>query len=154
VLNERQWKGSQRFNARTGIGDARRFVNFIINDTPSLKRKAPASMEDVYRASVKRAFHPKQPFITTGTPHSRALYPRNYAWFYPCLLDPNSIIDLADAEHRVALLVRGLSIILRNGTSLPFPTTFVPLTSRRFAAVNYVRKSSDSLLGVLAGLMH
>jgi len=127
-------------------------VNFILSDIPGLKRKAPASIRDLYRTSVKRAFHPRRPFITTGTPHSRAIYPRNYAWFYPCLLDRNSIIDLADAEHRIDLLVRGLSIILRNGTNLPFPTTFIPLTSRRFATINYVRKPSDSLLGVLAGI--
>ena len=63
-----------------------------------------------------------------------------------------ALIDLSDAEHRIDLMVRGLSIILRNGTNLPFPTTFVPLTSRRFAAVNYVRRSSDSMLGVLAGI--
>jgi hypothetical protein len=144
-------KGADDFPSRH-TAHAVQAVNFIINDIPSLRRKAPASLEHVYRTSVKRAFHPKQPFITTGTPHSRALYPRNYAWFYPCLLDPGSIIDLADAEHRVELIVRGLSIILRNGANLPFPTTFVPLTSRRFAAVNYVRPSSDSLLGVLAGM--
>jgi hypothetical protein len=127
-------------------------VNFILNDIPRRRRKPAASIDGVYRAAVKRAFHPKQPFITTGTPHSRALYPRNYAWFYPCLLEPASVVDLADAENRIELMVRGLSIILRNGTNLPFPTTFVPLTSRRFAAVNYVRRSSDSLLGVLSGI--
>jgi hypothetical protein len=127
-------------------------VNFIINDIPGFRRKAPASIEDLYRASVKRAFHPKRPFVTTGSPHSRALYPRNYAWFYPCLLHPSSLIDFADAGHRIDLLGRGLSIILRNGANLPFPTTFIPLTSRRFAAVNYVRRPSDSLLGVLAGI--
>jgi hypothetical protein len=144
-------KGADDFPSRH-TAHAVQAVNFIINDIPSLRRKAPAAMEDVYRASVQRAFHTKHSFITTGTPHSRALYPRNYAWFYPCLLDPSSLIDVADAERRIALMMRGLSIILRNGANLPFPTTFVPLTSRRFAAVNYVRRSSDSLLGVLAGI--
>jgi hypothetical protein len=144
-------KGAGDFPSRQAA-HAVQAVNFIINDIPRPKRKRTASLENAYRAAVKRAFHPKQPFITTGTPHSRALYPRNYAWFYPCLLDTDSILDLADAEHRIELLERGLSIILRNGTDLPFPTTFVPLTSRRFAAVNYVRRSSDSLLGVLAGI--
>ncbi len=144
-------KGADDFSSRH-TAHAVQAVAFIINGIPTLKRKASASMEDLYKASVKRAFHPKRSFITTGAPHSRALYPRNYAWFYPCLLDPCSIIDFADAEQRIELLVRGLSIILRNGTNLPFPTTFIPLTSRRFAAVNYVRRPSDSLLGVLAGI--
>ena len=157
ILSERkkagglECKGANDFPSRH-TAHAVQFVNFLINDIPCRKRKTSVSIEDVYRACVKQAFHPRQPFITTGTPHSRAIYPRNYAWFYPCLLDPSSIIDLPDAENRIDLLVRGLSIILRNGTTLQFPTTFVPLTSRRFAAVNYVRRSSDSLLGVLAGL--
>lgn len=144
-------KGANDFPSRH-TAHAVQAVNFILNDIPSLRRKRSASLENVYRAALRRAFHPKHPFITTGTPHSRALYPRNYAWFYPCLLDPNSIRDLADAQHRIELMVRGLSIILRNGANFPFPTTFVPLTSRRFAAVNYVRRSSDSLLGVLSGI--
>ncbi len=144
-------KGANDFPSRQ-TAHAVQAVNFIINDIPALRRKPPALLEDLYRASVKRAFRPKRPFITTGTPHARAIYPRNYAWFYPCLLDPSGMIDAADAEHRIGLMVGGLSIILRNGANLPFPTTFIPLTSRRFAAVNYVRRPSDSLLGVLAGI--
>lgn len=157
ILPERKKAGGLQSK---GVGDfpsrhtahAVQAVAFIINGIPALKRKVPASLEELYRAAVKRAFHPRRSFITTGAPHSRAIYPRNYAWFYPCLLDPKSIVDSEDAEDRIELLVRGLSIILRNGKTLPFPTTFIPLTSRRFAAVNYVRQPSDSLLGVLAGI--
>jgi hypothetical protein len=144
-------KGADDFSSRQ-TAHAVQAVAFIINGIPAVKRKTPAALEDLYRASVKRAFHAKRSFITTGAPHSRAIYPRNYAWFYPRLLDTSSLIDLADAEQRIDLLVRGLSLILRNGARLPFPTTFIPLTSRRFAAVNYVRRPSDSLLGVLAGI--
>ncbi len=146
-------KGAADFPSRH-TAHAVQTVNFLLHDIPRLRRKAVAaqSFAEIYAAAVRRAFDPRKPFITTGTPHSRAIYLRNYAWFYPTLLDANTIIDAEDGEHRIDLIVRGLSIILRNGSRLAYPTTFIPLTSRRFAAVNYDRKPSDSLLGVLAGI--
>lgn len=127
-------------------------VNFILHDIPRLRKPRQLPIAEIYEAAVTRAFDLRRLFITTGSPHSRAIYPRNYAWFYPTLLDPNTFISPDDAGRRVTLIARSLDLILGSGKDIPYPTTFIPITSRRFAAVNYEREPSDTLLGVFAGL--
>ena len=107
-------------------------MNFFLNDIPRFHHPTPAvSFEALFKNSARTAFNPKHPFITTGPPHSHAIYLRNYAWFYPFLLDPSTFTGVDDANHRVDLLVRGLELILRNGSQAPYPTTFVPITPHR-----------------------
>jgi hypothetical protein len=128
-------------------------VNFLVHSVSSVaQEQASAPISTLYGESVRRAFDVNHLFITTGAPHSRGLYLRNFAWFYPDLLNPATIVDEADRENRTILLERSLSTALGTMGARPYTTTIVPLTARRFAAVNYVTPPSDSLLGILAGL--
>jgi len=126
-------------------------INFLVHSITA-QEQPPATIAELYGASVKRAFNEKQPFITTGTPHSRAFYLRNFAWFYPDLLDPATIIDADDEKQRIMLLDRSLRTALCAMGSKPYTTTIIPLSAKKFAAVNYVTPPSDSLLGILSGL--
>ncbi len=128
-------------------------VNFLVHSVSSVaQEQTSAPIATLYGESVRRAFDPKHLFITTGAPHSRGLYLRNFAWFYPDLLNPVTIIDEADRQNRIILLERSLGTALETMGARPYTTTIIPLTTRRFAAVNYVTPPSDSLLGILAGL--
>lgn len=128
-------------------------ANFVLHGIPRRSpAQAPAPVKEVYEASIRRAFEKSGYFITTGSPHGRALYLRNYAWFYPTLLSPVSFISRHDADRRVALIRRSLSIIFQCTTNVPYSTTLIPISPRKFAPVNYINEPSDSLLGVLSGL--
>jgi hypothetical protein len=136
------------------LAHSAQLVNFLLNKTLRRRRRPKFSgLQDTYRIAVRRAFDPKrQWFITTGSPHGRACYPRNFAWFYPTLLDPRTIIDITDLENRSTLMVRSLETILKAAGTAPLTTTLIPLTKNRMSAVNYVTPPSDSLLGILAGI--
>jgi hypothetical protein len=136
------------------LAHSAQIINFIVNKL-SRRRRRPrfASLPDTYTLAVRRAFDPtRHSFITTGSPHARACYPRNFAWFYPTLMDPATVIDRADFKNRMSLTVRSLEMILKVGGTTPYTTTLIPLTRKRMAAVNYVKPPSDSLLGILAGI--
>jgi len=126
-------------------------VNFLVHSVTA-KEHRPAAIADLYEASVRRAFNTKFQFITTGTPHARAFYPRNFAWFYPDLLDPATLIDDEDMQARVVLIERSLHMVLDTMRMRPYTTTIIPLAGKHFATVNYITPPSDSLLGVLAGI--
>jgi len=128
-------------------------INFLVHSvSATATNQTSAPIASLYEESVRRAFDPNNLFITTGAPHSRGLYLRNFAWFYPDLLNPNTIIDEADRRNRTALLSRSIRTALETMGAKPYTTTIVPLTMRRFATVNYVTPPSDSLLGILAGI--
>jgi hypothetical protein len=128
-------------------------INFLVHSvSATATEQTPAPIMTLYKESILRAFNPKHLFITTGAPHSRGLYLRNFAWFYPNLLNPATIIDEADRENRTILLERSLRTALETMGAKPYTTTIIPLTPRHFAAVNYVTPPSDSLLGILAGI--
>ena len=129
-------------------------INFLVHSSVSVVTREPTSapIAQLYEESVRRAFDPKHLFITTGAPHSRGMYLRNFAWFYPDLLSPATIIDEADRKNRIVLLERSIRTALETMGTRAYTTTIIPLTARRFAAVNYVTPPSDSLLGILAGL--
>jgi len=121
-------------------------VNFLVHSVSVVAREqTSAPIATLYRESVRRAFDPKHLFITTGAPHSRGLYLRNFAWFYPDLLNPATIIDEADRKNRLILLERSLRTALETMGARPYTTTIVPLTVRRFAAVNYMTPSLRGL---------
>jgi hypothetical protein len=128
-------------------------ANFVLHGIPGRSSaQTPSSKKEIYAASIKRAFEKSGYFITTGSPHARALYLRNYAWFYPALLDPCTFVSRHDGDRRVTLIRRSLSIILRSTRHVPYSTTLVPISPRKFVPLNFIRDPSDSLLGVFSGI--
>jgi len=109
-------------------------------------------IDELYRHSVNAAFSPNEAFLVTGAPHASAYYPRDFAWFYPDVLDPETILDSGDAVRRVRLLEKSVRLMLEAVRSKVVTTTIVPAGSNRYIGVNYFSLPSDTLLGILAGL--
>ena len=109
-------------------------------------------IDELYRHSVNAAFSPNEAFLVTGAPHASAYYPRDFAWFYPDVLDPETILDSGDAVRRVRLLEKSVRLMLEAVRSNVVTTTIVPAGSNRYIGVNYFSLPSDTLLGILAGL--
>ena len=109
-------------------------------------------IDELYRHSVTAAFSPNEAFLVTGAPHASAYYPRDFAWFYPDVLDPETILDAEDAVRRVRLLEKSVRLMLEAVRSNVVTTTIVPAGSNRYIGVNYFSLPSDTLLGILAGL--
>ena len=59
------------------------------------------------------AFSVTEAFLVTGAPHASAYYPRDFAWFYPDVLDPETIMDAQDAVRRVRLLEKSVRLCWR-----------------------------------------
>ena len=91
-------------------------------------------------------------FLVTGAPHASAYYPRDFAWFYPDILDPETIMDAQDAVRRVRLLDKSVRLLLEAVRADVVTTTIVPAGDGRYLGVNYFSRPSDTLLGILAGL--
>ena len=126
-------------------------VNFL-GDRFLRKSHLSAGIDELYRHSVNSAFSPKEAFLVTGAPHASAYYPRDFAWFYPDVLDPETIMDSEDAVRRVRLLEKSVRLMLEAVRSNVVTTTIVPAGSDRYIGVNYFSLPSDTLLGILAGL--
>ena len=126
-------------------------VNFL-GDRFLRKSHLSAGIEELYRHSVNSAFSPKEAFLVTGAPHASAYYPRDFAWFYPDVLDPETILDSEDAVRRIRLLEKSVRLMLEAVRANVVTTTIVPAGSDRYIGVNYFSLPSDTLLGILAGL--
>ncbi|MCA6117483.1 hypothetical protein J6524_21815 [Bradyrhizobium sp. WSM 1738] len=126
-------------------------VNFL-GDRFLRKYRSSAGIEELYAHSVNSAFSPTEDFLVTGAPHASAYYPRNLAWFYPDVLDPETILDSEDAFRRVRLLEKSVRLMLEAVRANVVTTTIVPAGRDRYIGVNYFSLPSDTLLGVLAGL--
>ena len=135
----------------TCIANAIQAVNFL-GDRLLRKYHLSAGIDELYRHSVNSAFSPKEAFLVTGAPHASAYYPRDFAWFYPDVLDPDTIMDSRDAVRRVRLLEKSVRLMLEAVRSNVVTTTIVPAGSDRYIGVNYFSLPSDTLLGILAGL--
>ncbi len=98
------------------------------------------------------AFSATEAFLVTGAPHASAYYPRDFAWFYPDVLDPQTIMDSQDAVRRARLLEKSVHLMLEAVRSNVVTTTIVPAGRARYLGVNYFSRPSDTLLGILAGL--
>ena len=61
---------------------------------------------------MNAAFAEKEAFLVTGAPHASAYYPRDFAWFYPDVLDPETVINSQDAVRRVRLLEKSVRLML------------------------------------------
>ena len=131
------------------IANAVQSVNFTASRIRGRKQKKPQNISQLYHDAVHTAFNPNLQFIVTGAPHARAYYLRNFACFYPDLLDPISIVDHADAEHRRLLLERSVAIMIASLEKGIQTTTLVPVSRNRIVGVNYFNEPSDTLLGIL-----
>lgn len=126
-------------------------VNFL-GDRFLRKYHLSAGIEELYRHSMNAAFAEKEAFLVTGAPHASAYYPRDFAWFYPDVLDPETIMDSHDAVRRVRLLEKSVRLMLEGVRSGIVTTTIVPAGRNRYIGINYFSQPSDTLLGILAGL--
>src|SRR4051794_73696 len=126
-------------------------VNFL-GDRFLRKYHLSAGIDELYRRSVNAAFAEKESFLVTGAPHASAYYPRDFAWFYPDVLDPETVIDSADAVRRVHLLEKSVRLMLEAVRAGVVTTTIVPAGRNRYIGINYFSLPSDTLLGILAGL--
>jgi len=135
----------------TCVANGIQAVNFL-GDRFLRKSHASAGIDELYRHSVNSAFAPEEAFLVTGAPHASAYYPRDFAWFYPDVLDPATIMDSEDAVRRVRLLEKSVRLMLEAVRSNVVTTTIVPAGGDRYIGVNYFSQPSDTLLGILAGL--
>ncbi|MBR1251545.1 hypothetical protein JQ609_32095 [Bradyrhizobium sp. AUGA SZCCT0169] len=126
-------------------------VNFL-GDRFLRKYHLSAGIEELYRHSMNAAFAEKEAFLVTGAPHASAYYPRDFAWFYPDVLDPETIMDAQDAVRRVRLLEKSVRLMLEAVRAGVVTTTIVPAGRNRYIGINYFSRPSDTLLGILAGL--
>jgi hypothetical protein len=139
-------------HAATFVANALQAVNFL-GDRFLRKSHHPfTAIEDLYRHSMDSAFSVTEAFLVTGAPHASAYYPRDFAWFYPDVLDPETIMDSQDAVRRVHLLEKSVRLLLEAVRANVVTTTIVPAGRGRYLGVNYFSHPSDTLLGILAGL--
>ena len=134
------------------VANAIQAVNFLGDRFMRKTRQVSSSIADLYRHSVDSAFSPSEAFLVTGAPHATAYYPRDFAWFYPDVLDPETIMDSEDAVRRVRLLERSVRLMLEAVRAGVVTTTIIPAGTDRYLGVNYFSLPSDTLLGILAGL--
>ena len=120
----------------TGVANGIQALNFL-GDRFLRKSHLSAGIHELYRHSVNSAFSPKEAFLVTGAPHASAYYPRDFAWFYPDVLDPDTIVDSEDAVRRVRLLEKSVRLMLEAVRSNVVTTTIVPAGSDRYIGVNY-----------------
>src|SRR6185503_186704 len=138
--------------AATFVANALQAVNFLGDRFLRKSQHSLSAIEDLYRYSMDSAFSVSEAFLVTGAPHASAYYPRDFAWFYPDVLDPETIMDSQDAVRRVRLLEKSVRLLLEAVRSNVVTTTIVPAGRGRYLGVNYFSRPSDTLLGILAGL--
>lgn len=136
----------------TFVANALQAVNFLGDRFLRKSQHSLSAIEDLYRYSMDSAFSVSEAFLVTGAPHASAYYPRDFAWFYPDVLDPETIIDSQDAVRRVRLLEKSVRLLLEAVRANVVTTTIVPAGRGRYLGVNYFSRPSDTLLGILAGL--
>ncbi|MDN5004574.1 hypothetical protein ACFQZO_27380 [Bradyrhizobium sp. GCM10027634] len=138
--------------AATFIANALQAVNFLGDRFLRKSHHSSTLIEDLYRYAMESAFSVTEAFLVTGAPHASAYYPRDFAWFYPDVLDPETIMDAQDAVRRARLLERSVRLLLEAVRAEVVTTTIVPAGRDRYLGVNYFSRPSDTLLGILAGL--
>lgn len=136
----------------TFVANALQATNFLSDRFLRNSEHALSAIEDLYRHSMDSAFALTEAFLVTGAPHASAYYPRDFAWFYPDVLDPETIMDSQDAVRRVRLLEQSVRLLLEAVRANVVTTTIVPAGRGRYLGVNYFSPPSDTLLGILAGL--
>lgn len=138
--------------AATVLANALQAVNFLGDRFLRRSDHSFTAIADLYRHSMESAFSLTEAFLVTGAPHASAYYPRDFAWFYPDVLDPETILDAQDAVRRARLLDKSVRLLLDAVRAGVVTTTIVPAGRGRYLGVNYFSRPSDTLLGILAGL--
>lgn len=138
--------------AATLFANALQAVNFLGDRFLRKSHHSLSAIEDLYRHAMDSAFSVTEAFLVTGAPHASAYYPRDFAWFYPDVLDPETIMDAQDAMRRARLLEKSVRLLLAAVRADVVTTTIVPAGRGRYLSVNYFSRPSDTLLGILAGL--
>lgn len=138
--------------AATCVANCLQAANFLSDRFLRKSYYSSSKIDELYEHSMNSAFSVQESFLVTGAPHASAYYPRDFAWFYPDVLDPQTIIDSEDAVRRIRLLDKSVRLMLDAVRSGIITTTLVPLGSGRHIGANYFALPSDTLLGVLAGL--
>lgn len=138
--------------AATLVANAIQAVNFLGDRFLRRPHHFSTAIEDLYRHAMDSAFSMTESFLVTGAPHASAYYPRDFAWFYPDVLDPETIMDSQDAVRRARLLEKSVRLMLEAVRANVVTTTIVPAGRARYLGVNYFSRPSDTLLGILAGL--
>jgi hypothetical protein len=136
----------------TWAANAIQAVNFLGDRFLRKTHHLSSAIEDLYRHAMDSAFSTTESFLVTGAPHATAYYPRDFAWFYPDVLDPETIMDAQDAVRRARLLEKSVRLMLEAVRADVVTTTIVPAGRSRYLGVNYFSRPSDTLLGILAGL--
>ena len=136
----------------TCVANGIQVANFLGDRFLRKTHPSSSAIEELYRHSVNSAFSATESFLVTGAPHASAYYPRDFAWFYPDVLDPDTFMDSEDAIRRVRLLERSVRLMLEAVRAEVVTTTIIPAGGRRYIGVNYFSRPSDTLLGILAGL--
>src|SRR5258708_21075266 len=149
--SHREYRFYQGFVA-TWVANAIQAVNFLGDRFLRNAHGLSSAMDDLYRHAMNSAFSETEPFLVTGAPHATAYYPRDFAWFYPDVLDPETIMDSEDAVRRVRLLEKSVRLMLEAVRARVVTTTLIPGGPDRDLCVNYFSRPSDTLLGILAGL--
>jgi hypothetical protein len=138
--------------AATCIANCLQATNFLSDRFFRRAYYAPARIEELYRHSMDSAFSLREAFLVTGAPHASAYYPRDFAWFYPDVLDPQTIIDSEDVARRIRLLEKSVRLMLGAVRAGIVTTTLIPVKRNRYIGANYFAQPSDTLLGVQTGL--
>src|SRR5882757_289211 len=136
----------------TWVANSIQAVNFLGDRFLRKTHGLSAAIDELYRHSMNSAFSTTEAFLVTGAPHATAYYPRDFAWFYPDVLDPETIIDSEDAVRRIRLLEKSVRLMLGAVRSKTITTTLIPLGRGHHIGANYFALPSDTLLGVVAGL--
>jgi hypothetical protein len=136
----------------TCVANSIQVTNFLADRFFRKRYSISSRIDELYKHSVNSAFSAKESFLVTGAPHASAYYPRDFAWFYPDVLDPGTIIDSDDAIRRIRLLERSVRLMLEAVRSDVITTTLIPMGRDRYIGANYFSLPSDTLLGILAGL--
>ncbi|WP_344965449.1 hypothetical protein [[Pseudomonas] carboxydohydrogena] len=138
--------------AATCVANCLQATNFLSDRFLRRAYYGSAKIDELYRNSINSAFSAREAFLVTGAPHASAYYPRDFAWFYPDVLDPQTIIDSADATRRIRLLEKSVRLMLGAVRSGIITTTLIPVKRNRYIGANYFALPSDTLLGVQGGL--
>jgi hypothetical protein len=136
----------------TCVANGIQAANFLGDRFLRKTHRSPSEIDELYMDSMNSAFSATESFLVTGAPHASAYYPRDFAWFYPDVLDPDTIMDSEDAIRRVRLLERSVRLMLEAVRAGVVTTTIIPAGRNRYIGVNYFSRPSDTLLGILAGL--
>jgi hypothetical protein len=136
----------------TCVANGIQAANFLGDRFLRKTHRSSSEIDRLYADSMNSAFSATESFLVTGAPHASAYYPRDFAWFYPDVLDPDTIMDSEDAIRRVRLLERSVRLMLEVVRAGVVTTTIIPAGRNRYIGVNYFARPSDTLLGILAGL--